>query len=102
MKHSIKDQIGAVNKARKVLNGKTYRQFINNSKTLDLVVEQLNDAASTLSALNFIGQDKVLIAPELINTVKKMLANWNNGESNAMVIGYFSKLEEIIKRLDHE
>jgi len=87
MKHSIKDQIGAVNWARKVV-----KQVVPTEKKL----EQLNDAASTLSALNFIGQDVVLIAPELIQEVKKLIQAWDVSET---IDARMFKIVDIIDRL---
>ena len=87
MKHSIKDQIGAVNWARKVV-----KQVVPTVKKL----EQLNDAASTLSALNFIGQDKVLIAPELITEVGKLILAWDYQEP---IDKHMHKIVTIINRL---
>jgi len=87
MKYSIKEQIGAVNWARKVV-----KQVVPTEKKL----EQLNDAASTLSALNFIGQDIVLIAPELIQEVKKLIQAWDVSET---IDAHMFKIVEIINRL---
>ena len=87
MKHSIKDQIGAVNWARKAV-----KQVVPTVKKL----EQLNDAASTLSALNFIGQDKILIAPELIQEVKKLIQAWDVSET---IDTHMFKIVKIIERL---
>ena len=93
MKHSIKDQIGAVNWARKVV-----KQVVPTVKKL----EQLNDAASTLSALNFIGQDKVLIAPELINATRAMLEFWSENhreQLGVIMTAHFHKIGNILNRL---
>lgn len=101
MKHSIKEQIGAVNKMRTALkkNGSRLAAEIfpspNKAGEFD---EKLNDAASTLSALNFIGQDKVLIAPELIQEVKEMLDAWHAGTLQDVSFR-LNKLENILNRL---
>jgi len=91
MKHSIKDQIGAVNWARKVV-----KQVVPTEKKL----EQLNDAASTLSALNFIGQDVVLVAPELLTIVREFCKRVEDGEVRSVTT--YGKFKAILKRLDHE
>lgn len=102
MKHSIKDQISAVSKARKICQKE-------NLAVMDKLAEQLNDAASTLAALNLIGQEVMLIAPELVSTVEKMLIDWHDGfQLETGVTGVFglgkmenhlNKLENVLNRL---
>ena len=87
MKTTIKQQINAVNRCRK--EGKK-------EGMTDALYNTLNDAASTLSALNFIGQDVVLIAPELIQEVKKLIQAWDVSET---IDAHMFKIVDIIDRL---
>jgi len=95
MKHTIKEQTGAVNYARR-----NWKANVRTKKS-DLVpfLEKLNDAASTLAALNLIGQDVVLIAPELTQEVQKLIAIWNAPGWEGLLPKCINKLTAIINRL---
>lgn len=85
MKTTIKQQIDAVNEARAELE----MQWETN-------LPALNDAASTLAAVNLIGAEKILIAPELIEVVKKVLELDNEFMAHS---DEFRKMREIVNRL---
>lgn len=88
MKSTLKQQISAVNFSRK--------HFAQVEYDYDKLVKTLNDAASTISALNLIGTEVVLIAPELVTTVKQFLKHCGNGTPTFEDI---KKLQAIINRL---
>lgn len=83
MKTTIRQQIAAVNLAKNLDVAKPLK-------------ERLNDAASTLAAVNFIGAEKILIAPELISEVTALVRTWNRG---GLITPHKENLEKIILRL---
>lgn len=67
MKSTLRQQAAAVIKARKK------HPYIDDAYGI-----ALNDAAVTLNALRLIGEDVVLIAPELVTKVKAFLKAYND------------------------
>lgn len=87
MKTTLEQQVKAINSARRVV-------LAEKTKVA------LNDAASTISALNLISPDKVLIASELISECTKMLAVWHYPmEGDDDITPYMAKVFKILKRL---
>lgn len=83
MRTTIRQQIAAVNLAKNLDAAKPLK-------------ERLNDAASTLAAVNLIGEEKILIAPELVAVVKELLATWDNG---TLMTPYIFRLKDVMSRL---
>lgn len=76
MQSTLKHQIFAVNQARAEAQNETMEK-------------RLNDAASTIAAINLIGLEKIRALPQLLQACKKVCDD----------IGYNNEVGEILKRL---
>lgn len=86
MKTTLEQQVKAIKKVRKM------------DRWLPIFDVTLKEAAINLNAINLVGFDKVLIAPELIQEVKEMLEAWHAGTLQDVSFR-LNKLENILNRL---
>ena len=102
MKTTIVEQINAIRSVRKSFAQRAGRFAAEQNLPLSKFTKMdraLNDAASTLAAVNFIGPEMILIAPELVQEVKKFLTHWEAGKNWGQVSPHLEKMKAIINRL---
>lgn len=98
MKYTLKQQLASVNEARNFFRRLAAIERLKGVKLKanETVQAKLNDAASTLAAVNFIGSDAVLIAQELIIAVKQFL---KDSEDETMHFPSYWQMKKVIERL---
>lgn len=94
MGYPLKDQIQAVNYARKHwrVSPKTKKA------TYERFLDKLRTASTTLQALHLQGEKKLLVSKELVDEVKILLSEWNSREGH--ITPSINRLEKLIKRTE--
>lgn len=91
MKHSYSEQISAIQKARTLLSGSIVAQPV-------ILIEQLNDAASTIAAINFNPKifERVKELEEVLKSTRKLnLHVYDKGTIGHMV---YMEIESVLKK----